>query len=86
MKKEENGEQDERMHQGDVAYKLTQKADDDLDNIWDYTELTWGIEQAEKYVRSIEACFMDLALGKNKGTRARIFVRAASATMSASIS
>jgi toxin ParE1/3/4 len=30
-------------------YKLTKKAVEDLENIWDYTFEKWSLEQADKY-------------------------------------
>ena len=39
---------------------LRPKARDDLDGIWDYTVQTWGFEQAERYVRAINATFETL--------------------------
>lgn len=40
---------------------LRPKARDDLDGIWDYTVLNWGFEQAERYIRAINATFVTLA-------------------------
>jgi len=67
MTNEENGDEDELTHHKGAAYKLTRKADEDLGEIWDYTEMAWGVEQAEKYLRSIEACLIELAWGKKHG-------------------
>jgi toxin ParE1/3/4 len=32
-----------------MKYKISQKASDDLENIWLYTLKNWSIEQADKY-------------------------------------
>jgi toxin ParE1/3/4 len=40
---------------------LRPKAVDDLTGIWDYTVETWGIEQAERYVRLVNRSFEELA-------------------------
>lgn len=40
---------------------LRPKARDDLDGIWDYTVQTWGLEQAERYIRAMNATFETLA-------------------------
>ena len=38
-------------------YKLTNKAVEDLENIWDYTFDKWSLEQADKYYSLlIDAC------------------------------
>ena len=46
-------------------YALTPAALADLDDIWDYTETTWGAVQAETYVRAIA----DLCAGLADGSR-----------------
>lgn len=48
-----------------TGYVLTPAALADLDDIWDYTETTWGPVQAETYVRSIA----DLCAGLADGSR-----------------
>ena len=40
---------------------LRPKALDDLDGIWQYTEETWGVEQAERYLRALNGTFEALA-------------------------
>ena len=37
-------------------YELTLAAEDDLRGIWQYTDDTWGLDQAETYFDKIEAC------------------------------
>ncbi|MEP1963696.1 type II toxin-antitoxin system RelE/ParE family toxin [Tateyamaria sp.] len=44
-----------------TAYLLTPAARADLDDIWDYTETTWGLAQAETYLRAIDAACAGLA-------------------------
>jgi len=40
---------------------------DDLDGIYDYTFETWGLDQAEYYVRELHETCHDLASGNIKG-------------------
>lgn len=35
------------------TYYLRQQANEDLEKIWSYTFNNWGINQADKYVRSL---------------------------------
>ena len=44
-----------------AAYALRELAVADLEAIWVYTVEQWGIEQAERYLKSLFACFEDLA-------------------------
>ena len=37
------------------SFVLSPRAIGDIDDIWDYTAINWGTEQAEYYVRQIEA-------------------------------
>jgi toxin ParE1/3/4 len=50
-------------------YTLTNKAKDDLSNIWNYTFEYWSEEQADKYYHSLITCFQEIAvsptIGKN---------------------
>ena len=52
-----------------AKYYLTNKAVDDLSEIWDYTMETWSTRQAEKYYNLLLASCQDLAnnpeLGRN---------------------
>lgn len=52
------------------GYILSPRARDDLDSIWDYTEETWGIDQAERYVRDIHMACEALASGRKQGRSA----------------
>ncbi len=45
------------------TYRLTPKAQIDLELIWDYTEKNWGVLQAEVYVQSIRKTLDGLADG-----------------------
>ena len=47
----------------------------DLDNIYDYTFETWGLDQAESYVRELHAVCHDMAAGKIKGRIADVIRR-----------
>ncbi len=44
-----------------VNYRLTQKAVDDLSNIWDYTVVNWSEKQADIYYNLLIRTFRDLA-------------------------
>ena len=44
-----------------AAYALRELAVADLEAIWVYTVEQWGVEQAERYLKSLFACFEDLA-------------------------
>ena len=49
-------------------YTLSPRAQSDLDEIWDYTERHWGIDQAEMYIRllwrDIEAITANPTIGR----------------------
>jgi len=42
-------------------YKLTPEAISDLEDIWNYTAEHWGVDQAIKYVESLNSTFILLA-------------------------
>lgn len=44
-------------------WRLTPRARADLDDIWDYTAETWGVAQAEAYIRAIAATCDGIASG-----------------------
>lgn len=46
------------------SYRLARRAESDLEDIWDYTENTWSVEQAEKYLDGLFSCFQAIADGK----------------------
>jgi toxin ParE1/3/4 len=49
------------------GYRLSKSAESDLLEIWDYTAHTWGVNQAEKYLKRLESRFFDLAAEPQKG-------------------
>lgn len=48
-----------------AEFSLRPKAITDLDGIWDYTVETWGEEQAERYLRSINEPLKERQPGAN---------------------
>ena len=44
-----------------MAWLLSPRAQDDIAEIWDYTAQRWGIEQAESYIRDLQATLELLA-------------------------
>jgi len=44
-----------------AGYKLTPEAISDLEDIWNYTAEHWGVDQAIKYVESLNNAFILLA-------------------------
>ena len=52
-------------------FKLTPAADSDLQEIWEYTEKRWGIEQADNYLRKLERRMTYLAGNPKRGKRRR---------------
>lgn len=44
-----------------AAYALRELAVADLEAIWVYTVEQWGVEQADRYLKSLFTCFEDLA-------------------------
>ncbi len=58
------------MPAGRRVYLLSAKALDDLSGIWDYSADRWSPEQADTYVRSIDAICLKLANGVLKGQSA----------------
>ncbi len=59
-------------------YKLTNKAVEDLNDIWEYTVEQWSEEQADRYYILLLDSFQDIAnnpdLGKNyEGVRKELF-------------
>ncbi len=53
-----------------TGYSLRQQAQDDLESIWLYSYQEWGVEQADKYIRSLLSRFSWLSenpqLGKQR--------------------
>jgi toxin ParE1/3/4 len=46
-----------------TAYRFSEKAAEDLVDIWIYTDETWGEEQADRYQEEIFACCERVANG-----------------------
>ena len=44
-----------------AEYRLTPAAERDLEKIWRYTQRTWGIAQAERYIDKLHGAFAELA-------------------------
>lgn len=49
------------------TYRLTPRAEADLEEIWLYTFKRWSAEQADTYLTTIIAAFSELATGKVNG-------------------
>ncbi|WP_028123801.1 type II toxin-antitoxin system RelE/ParE family toxin [Epilithonimonas tenax] len=49
------------------SYVLSEIADEDLEDIFDYTTTEFGLEQAEKYLNEIEDVFQNLLLNQELG-------------------
>lgn len=58
-----------------TAYVLTPLARADLDDIWNYSDATWGTAQAETYLRAIDAACAGLATGATASQNAE-YIRA----------
>lgn len=61
-----------------AEFKLTNKAVEDLNDIWEYTIEKWSEEQADKYYNSLLNSFQEIAdnpeLGKNyQGIKKELF-------------
>jgi len=50
-----------------VGYSHRQQAQDDLESIWLYSYQEWGVEQADKYVRSLLSRFTWLSENQQLG-------------------
>lgn len=51
----------------EYSYRISPRAEDDLEDIWLYTLHNWSIEQADRYYNSIVEAFGDLASGRKAG-------------------
>jgi toxin ParE1/3/4 len=49
------------------SVRLTPQAKADLNDIWDYTAKQWNIDQAEAYMRALDATFHLLVLNPRLG-------------------
>ena len=56
-----------------MSYRLSPAARADLRSIWLYTDETWGRDQADRYIASIETVFENLAAGREQGRAADHF-------------
>ena len=50
------------------------KAQQDINDIWDYTAETWGLDQADRYTDDIENTCDDIANGAKRGRKVDIRV------------
>ena len=50
-----------------MRYRLSRSAENDLAEIWNYTVQSWGEPQAEKYLKGLEARFLELADNPDQG-------------------
>ena len=48
-------------------YRLTPAAQKDLSSIWDFTQDRWDAQQAEKYIREIQAAVERVASSPDRG-------------------
>ncbi len=53
-----------------AGYRLTQKATDDLDTIYEYTTVNFGLEQARGYLTGLHERFKELAARSAMGRNA----------------
>ncbi len=51
------------------GYRLRALARSDLESIWDFTLEEWGVDQAERYLSEVFACFDELAANPLLGRR-----------------
>ena len=49
-----------------TVYTLTPAAQNDLGDIWDYTAITWGEEQAVRYLQDLRDACRELARGERQ--------------------
>lgn len=57
------------MSKSGLRYRLSQEADRDLGNIFDYTAREFGIDQAVSYVSGFEAVLVSLAANPGLGRK-----------------
>jgi toxin ParE1/3/4 len=50
-----------------ASYELSPEAEQDLSNIFDYTEKEFGLDQAVQYLKDLERCFIQLCNNPNIG-------------------
>lgn len=59
-----------------ASYELSPEAEQDLSDIFDYTEIEFGLDQAVQYLKDLEHCFIQLCNNSNIG-RERTEIREA---------
>lgn len=52
-----------------ARYRLTPRAEADLEDIWRYTHRRWSVTQADKYIRDFLGAFSELAASKRIGQK-----------------
>lgn len=57
------------MNKAGFRYRLSQEADRDLEDIFDYTTHEFGIDQAVSYISGFEEVFMSLAANPGLGRK-----------------
>jgi len=50
-----------------ASYELSPEAEQDLSDIFDYTEIEFGLDQAIQYLKDLEHCFIQLCSNPNIG-------------------
>jgi toxin ParE1/3/4 len=55
------------MEETQFPYELSQEADNDLEEIFDYTQVQFGSEQAIKYLLGFESLFENLCIHPETG-------------------
>ena len=63
-------------------YCLTQQAEADLSEIWDYSDARWGRDQADRYVSALFDCFARALDAPEAGRNRSAFVPGARSTQS----
>jgi len=67
-----------------TGYELSSEADRDVSDIFDYTELEFGVEQAVNYLKQLERCFNALVDNPESGRRRQEIRRGLYSTVSGS--
>lgn len=49
------------------SLRLSPAAQRDLSAVWDYSAERWGVEQAEKYIRELQAAMERIAIDPQRG-------------------
>ena len=64
-----------------MPYVLSPRAEADLAEIWDHTQSRWARDQAERYLRQIQAALEPLAQNPRLGRPAGAIQRAIGSTL-----